>query len=441
MDRNKKKTAKLHDVEVSHISLVDRPANMTPFKFVKRNESASKGENTMQMSLKNMFGKQAATVVSVFAKSAAAAEVLGAMLIEGDLTDVKSDGSVHVIRSADAPADVKETVVHMGYDLGVAYGVTGMEDLQKRFALFELDSENFDDALKQEGFVPGIMLGLDALHTTIRNVAFSDATEDAAAFKTGVAKAVADFGAYVDDMITSLPVAAFKFEKALVALSPNELGIRSPSEDAFNTDVYDALFKPADVAETPTPEATPAAEATPATVADETPPNKDADAAEAPVAAGAPDETSQGSEDASEASEVATDTSASAEAAAEPVTEEGAPSPAPEVEAAPAPANLEELPLDAAPKTSKEDTFAEAMEALTKTLSGQITGIAEAVSKVSDRLDKSDAKVEALTKDVGGSVAGIPDEDVANNVVSIQKEEPSGDIPLMDTAYSSAKRG
>lgn len=399
-DKNgkKKKVRRLVDVDVSHVSLVDRPANRTPFKAIKR-ETTEK-DTSMNITLKNMFGSRAPEVTSVYAATQDKAAALAKMLLTGDEAEITEVDGVYVARIKNTEPHPTEQIVHLGKKVGMAYGVS---HLQKELAIYEMENENFDDALKQEGFVPSIYIGMEALETTIRNIAMSESTKSADDMRMGVGKAIEDFSKYVDSLIGALPEKAFKFEKALAAVTPGGSVPINFTPEGFDETIYDVVFGDAQPG---TPSAT----------------MQDAD--EGQKADTANDSATQG--DAGDGG--VADAKVAAEAA-----EEGTPKPD----------NLEELPASATPKASvdMEKAMQEMLGNLTKTVGEQITA---AVKPLADRLDAQDAAVGKLTKAVGGAVVSTPEQD-ADNVVQLSKGEQggggTGHIPLIDTAYHVKKQG
>jgi hypothetical protein len=405
----KKKVRRLVDVDVSHVSLVDRPANRTPFKFVKRDGTETKkGEFPMNHTLLKMFGSRAPAVTSVIADTRPKAEAVAKMLLEGTKADVTEHAGLFVVRNSDTKASADEQVVHLGKRAGVAYTVA---NLQKELSLYDATSTDFDDTLKAEGFVPGMMVGMDVLHTTIFNIAMAEETNSPEAFGKAVDDAVDGFKKYMGDLIGALPEKAFKFEKALAAATPQGTTALHFTPEGFSAEVHDAVFG----GEAPNPSAD----------------MKDSDEDKAKDAAPAP---------ATPEAPKATD--APSPAAEAPKDAAPAADPAPAADAAPAkPDNLEELPAGT-PETkgaSTEEIASAVIDAVTKSLGTQI---ATAMKPLADRLDAQDATVGRLTKAVGGQVATTPDAD-DDNVVQISKGEApatgGGAPPLMDTAYT--KRG
>jgi len=415
IDKNKKrKHQRLVDVDVTHVSLVDRPANRTPFKFVKRDEETeTKGAFPMHIGLKNMFGSRGPAVSAVMADTEAKArEVAKTIMVEGTIEITEQDGVFVARKQGVAPTD-DEQIVHLGKTVNVAYAVA---NLRKELVLYGMESEDFAETVQKEGFVPGLYTATEALHTTIRNIAMSEDTNSPEAFKTKVDKALTDFAGYVDSLVSSLPTQAFKFEKALMVVSPNGAGAARPAlPDGFSDNLYDAIFGPS-----------------------ESSTDKDVDKVkeEAGVPTGKegeekPAEAAPAPEDAPKAEEAPKE---GEPAAAAPAGEE-----APKQEAAPA--NLEELPKGKEEaQVDPAAVLAEAMAELTKNLGTQIS---EAIKPLADRMDKSDEATAKLSKAIGSSVASTPEADEdGGNVVDLAKGNPgNSNPPLLDTAYRASKRG
>ena len=409
-DKDKKrKHQRLVDVEVTHVSLVDRPANRTPFKFVKRDEdNTTKGAFPMHIGLKNMFGSRGAAVSAVMADTEAKArEVAKTIMVDGTIEISEQDG-VFVARKQGVEPAKDEQIIHLGKTMNVAYAVT---NLKKELVLYGMESEDFSETVQKEGFVPGLYTATEALHTTIRNIAMSEDTNSPEAFKTKVDKALSDFAGYVDSLVSALPTQAFKFEKALVVVSPNDAGGPRPAlPDGFSDALYDSIF------------GEPAADAAAPKAADE--PETGKEAPEAPAEA-APKVEDPPKED---------DTPKAADATPAPAED------APKVDAAPA--NMEELPknTDTAPMADPAAVMQAAMDALTKSLGTQLS---DALKPLSERLDANDANMAKLSKAIGSSVASTPEADEdSGNVVELAKSNPStGEPPLLDTAYRASKRG
>lgn len=391
LGQEQKKRKHLVDVEVTHVSLVDRPANRTPFKAIKRDDANdTKGEKPMEISLKNMFGARPAEVTSVMADTEAKARAVAKAIMDCDKADLTVEDGVFVVRKTGSNS-ADERVIHLGKKAGIAYGVS---NLSKELSLYDATSTDFDETMKAEGFVPGLHVGMEVLHQTIFNIAMSEEASSPQAFGQSVQKAIDEFGAYVSDLISALPERAFKFEKALVVISPNDISGHRPIPDGFSSEVYDAMFSDADKeAEEGTKEATAGTEGEDAP--------KDAEAA-------------------GEATTAAEDTAKDAVADA-------------------APKNLQELPKGT-PETevrAPEDILSEALETLTKNMGETI---AKALEPVTQRLDASEANLTRLSKAVAGSVTATPEDDPDNVVILAKSGAPAsqgGEPPLMDTAYRS----
>lgn len=406
-DDKKAKVQRLVDVDVTHVSLVDRPANRTPFKFVKRDDGTeTQGAFPMNITLKNLFGSRPAEVTSVIADTQEKAVAVAKAIMDCETVTVDAKDGLFVARKTGSQPSGDERLIHLGKAAGVAYTVA---NLKKELVLYDMEgTDTFDEAVQKEGFVPGLMIGMDALHSVIRNIAMSDDTKDANTFKSKVDKALSDFGDYVGSLIEALPAKAFKFEKALVAIAPRPIAAPATPE-GFNSEVYDMVFgKP------PSPAAAAAVEGTPA------------------AAQAAQEAAQEAAQTPAEATPAATPAEGAAAAPAAPA----APDAAPVAEAAPA--NLQELPKSAPDKGAPD--FAEALNGaiaeLTKNLGTQI---AAAIKPLNEQVAAQGATIATLSKAVGGAVASTPEADDDSNVVRLAKGASpvasSGDIPLMDTAY------
>lgn len=412
-DDKKRKVRRLVDVDVTHVSLVDRPANRTPFKFVKREETPQeKGIKPMNIHLKNMFGSRGPEVTSVIADSRDKALAVAKMLLEGETAQVTEQDGVFVARKSGTESSPEERLIHLGKSVGVAYTVT---NLRKELRLYDMETEEFDDAVKQEGFVPGLMIGMEALHTTIRNIAMSEDTNSPETFRDKVQNAMQDFNEYVSSLIEALPAKAFKFEKAVAAVAHAPDTPLHYVPEGFHAEVHDALFGASAPAQAPAQgQETPA----PATATPE--PAPQASAPESPAPAPAAQETQPPAQ-----------ATATAPEQADPADTK--------------PSNLEELPpsqqgAQGVSGAQMNAALEEMLESLTKKVGDQIEN---AVKPLAARLDATDGAVSRLTKAVGGQVATTPEED--GNVVHLAKGQEQGEFrgggepPLMDTAYM--KRG
>lgn len=408
-DDKKAKVRRLVDVDVTHVSLVDHPANRTPFKFVKRDDGTeTQGAFPMNITLKNLFGSRPAEVTSVIADTQEKAVAVAKAIMDCETVTVDAKDGLFVARKTGSQPTADERLIHLGKAAGVAYTVA---NLRKELVLYDMEgTDTFDEAVQKEGFVPGLMVGMDALHRVICNIAMSEDTKDANTFKTKVDKALSDFGDYVGALIEALPEKAFKFEKALVAIAPRPL-VAPATPEGFNSEVYDMIFgKP------PSPAAAAAVEGTPA-------------AAEA---------AAQAAQEAAQAGTEAKPGEAPAEGAAAPTEAPVAPA----VDAKPA--NLEELPKGTQEKTLPD--FSEALTGaiadLTKTLGDQI---AAAVKPLSEQVAAQGATISTLSKAVGGAVASTPEADDDGNIIHLSKgtaAQGDREPPLMDTAYRApSKRG
>lgn len=444
-DLEKKKRRRLSNVDVTHVSLVDRPANRTPFRFIKTEDhTATEGAFPMHVSLKNMFGLSAAQVTSVIAKDEATVRKLAPILMEGDEATITEQDGLFVARKSGTKPNDRETVIHHGKSAGVAYTV---ENMVKGLSLYDAETTDFDEALRKNGFAPGVHVGVDALLQTIFNAAMSDDTSDPAAFKATVSKAVDQFGVYMGELIDALPATAFKFErgmmagvtKALLAVrSPNKIGDGVPG--SFDAEFYDSVFGDGEA----TTEAQDAASdaGTPAEGADasgegNTPAGEDAaqtgsgEAQEAAKEGVHPAEHDADTPADSQPATVTDDDAAAEKDKAVAEAKDG------EAVAKNDPPNLVPETKPAPPAVDLEAAMSAMMDKLTK-------AIGEAVAPITQRLDATDAAVQKVAKSMGETVLTEPDAD-SGNVVALSKGAQDAspgfsEPPLMDTGHRRVRK-
>lgn len=418
-DKDKKKRKYLHNVEVSHVSIVDHPANQRAFQIIKRKDGAQNGEPTMHVTLKNPFRKSDAHVTSVIATDEARGLAAASVLINAECTVRKDEesGLYEIRKTGTQSGDHEQLVKPHDEEFGLAYTVVA-ERITKALDLFGSDSKSFNEVIQKESFVPGLMSGLDALHTTIANIAMSEDTNSAEAFRTAVEDAVDDFKKYIGGMITSLPETAFKFEKAVVASGADlPEGATRPLPGGFDEETYNAIFGPAARATGLAPASAEEAEGSEAADA----------AAVAEGQADASEGEAQAEVDAAAAH--ADDSDKDKEAVAAEATE--ATEPEAETEATD---DDDPQPTDS---VDFEKALAAAMAAVTKSVGETI---AAALQPVTEAQARTDAAVAKLSKTMGSTVVSEPEADGAQNVVDLRKEATSGHIPLLDTAYSRKNR-
>lgn len=198
----------LSDMDVNIISLVKRGANRIPFRIVK-----SDGESTMNIS--NLFvWKQepepvVASVIAVVLAKTADQELYTKALAKGGfevdhVTEGENDITLMFTKS-----DEMEDAVALKISDDAAVVISGVE---KGLLAFP-DSNSFIENITKAGFAPSYRIANDILTETVGNIIFSEG--DAEETKGQVQKAIEDFGGYIDAILSTIPVQAFKAEEIL----------------------------------------------------------------------------------------------------------------------------------------------------------------------------------------------------------------------------------
>ena len=210
------KRYRLSGARVTHISLVDTPANKRRIKWIK---STGGGD----MKLRKMLGLEpkGPRVVAAFGETPEeAARVAKSVGIEGSPEDC---GGVYRVGT-----DPAEGAVGIYAGNGSGYVI---ENATKALSTFNGESLSFSDVVNQEGFFPSLNLGMNALATTIMNAARSDEVESKEQFAEAVQNALTEFAGFASGLIENLPEQAFKFERDALAVSNQAPVEKSASED------------------------------------------------------------------------------------------------------------------------------------------------------------------------------------------------------------------
>jgi len=224
----------LSDMDVNIISLVKRGANRIPFRIVK-----SDGESTMNIS--NLFvWKQepepvVASVIAVVLAKTADQELYTKALSKGGfevdhVTEGENDITLMFTKS-----DEMEDAVALKISDDAAVVISGVE---KGLLAFP-DSNSFIENITKAGFAPSYRIANDILTETVGNIIFSEG--DAEETKTAVQKAIEDFGGYIDAILSTIPVQAFKAEEILTEVlkgllnapkkAPKKASKKKPAKD------------------------------------------------------------------------------------------------------------------------------------------------------------------------------------------------------------------
>jgi len=197
----------LSEMDVNIISLVKRGANRIPFRIVK-----SDGDPTMNLS--NIFLKKPAPalVAVVLAKTADQEAYTKALADGGFEVDhvLTGEGDDKTISLMFTKSDEVTDAVAFKVSDDAALVISGVE---KGLLAFP-DSISFIENITKAGFAPSYRIANDILTETVGNIIFSEG--DAEATKTAVQKAIEDFGGYIEAILSTIPVQAFKAEEIVV---------------------------------------------------------------------------------------------------------------------------------------------------------------------------------------------------------------------------------
>ncbi len=350
----------LSEMDVNIISLVKRGANRIPFRIVK-----SDGESTMNLT-KIFFAKAPAipaVVALVLAKTADQESYTKALTDGGFEVDHVTDGEDTVSLMFTKSDDMADAVAFKITD-DAALIVTGVEKGLMAFP----DSNSFIENITKAGFAPSYRIANDILTETVGNIIFSEG--DAEETKTAVQKAIEDFGGYIDAILSTIPIQAFKAEEIVVEVEKGLLNTPNKPKKA-------AKKKPAKEAKQDDGEDEEDEEA----VAD------DSDGADDAGADEAGSDEAEGSDDAEDDD---------AEGVEKETTAED----------------------DSSEAGTKDKGTEDAIAAMTKSLTGIVEGLAElktsqtdAVKELSDRLTDLEAKVKKTDEALAGTVNSEEAED------------------------------
>ncbi len=353
----------LSDMDVNIISLVKRGANRIPFRIVK-----SDGESTMNLS--NLFvwkqePQPAALVAVVLAKTANHDAYTKALEKGGFDVDHVTEGEEGTITLMFTKSDEMEDAVALKISDEVALIIVGVE---KGLLAFP-DSNSFIENITKAGFAPSYRIANEILTETVGNIIFSEG--DAEETKTAVSKAISDFGGYIEAILSTIPVQAFKAEEIVVEVEKGLLNAPNKPKKA-------AKKKPAKE-------------------------TKDEDEQEDAVAEDGADESGDESGDDESGSD---DTDDSEEEGAEDSSEEVSKDPDGEDDAS----------SDEIQGKGSDDAIA----AMTKSLTGIVEGLAElktsqteAMKDLSDRMTDLEAKVKKTDEALAGTVNSEEAEDTS----------------------------
>lgn len=223
----------LSEMDVNIISLVKRGANRIPFRIVK-----SDGESTMNIS--NLFvWKQEpqlpAVVACVLAKTANHDAYTKALTEGGFEVDHVTEGEDGNITLMFTKSDKMEDAVALKISDEAALIIVGVEKGLLSFP----DSNSFIENITKAGFAPSYRIANEILTETVGNIIFSEG--DAVETKEAVSKAISDFGGYIEAILSTIPVQAFKAEEIVTEVekgllnapkkAPKKASKKKPAKD------------------------------------------------------------------------------------------------------------------------------------------------------------------------------------------------------------------
>lgn len=208
MPRIKVQAQELHDVDVTHISLVQRGANRVPFRIVK---NADGQEKTAMLNFRALFKTDppkpqiAAVVVSKTLSQAAATRAVEKAGFATDRLDAGQDGA-YIFAQHDG--DVEHGVL-LKMDDHLALVVTG-DAITKALETYNFETTSFSEIMAQEGFVPSFGMATDMLKSVVMNMVSKAENRDE--LVTAMESAVDEFGDFVTALARSVPEDAFRAE-------------------------------------------------------------------------------------------------------------------------------------------------------------------------------------------------------------------------------------
>ena len=175
------------------------------------------------------------TVVGIVLAKADDSKLYTEALANQDLTVdrvvTKDDQTVLMVTKDELDTMENVTVIKVNDEAAVL--VVGVE---KGLLTFP-DSMDFDENITKSSFFPSFRLATDILGDTLGNIVFSEG--DMAVTKSAISKALTDFNEYLDGVVNTIPVSAFKAEEAIVATQKGMLineGGQEADADATDAD-------------------------------------------------------------------------------------------------------------------------------------------------------------------------------------------------------------
>lgn len=198
----------LNKVDVGAISLVDHPANRTPFKLMKRKDEPMKNIQDFLAGLKKSDKKKEPVWSLILTNTAIAGEVqkaaegLGHPVLETQ--DLDNGITVMSLVKGALASDEPIEIVQLNND--VAIGVK----VEKSFYSWMPDGTEFTEAMKAANFYPSLRVANEVLQDTV--YAIMNKADKGPPLKE-LKKAFQEHASYALSLASSLPVNAFKLEK------------------------------------------------------------------------------------------------------------------------------------------------------------------------------------------------------------------------------------
>lgn len=213
MSKVKVKVKEMVDATVSFISLVNRPANRIPFRVTKAEEIKEESD-MMKLLRRKQDGQES---------QAAAPALAGIVVAKGDVeayAPVLADAGY----SVEDRLEIDDVIVLKQYDFneGEVSGVklsNGLSVLvgnmpakvEKAYDEWAaVTSVDYNEVHSAERFIPGLMLSLQSLQTTLANVL--DGPFDKGETSTAVSAALTAFSTSVMSLVDSLPPSVFQLD-------------------------------------------------------------------------------------------------------------------------------------------------------------------------------------------------------------------------------------
>lgn len=213
----------LSEMDINLISLVKRGANRVPFRIVKNS-----GESTMSLNLSDLFlmkkDKAPQVVALVLNKSADVDKYTQAFLDAGFEVDHKvEEEEIDTLMFTKSDDMSDAVVIKMNEDAAIV-----VSDFKKGLEMWP-DSNSFAENVTKAGFAPSFRMANDILSDTIGNIIFSEG--DASVTKSQVSEAIEQFKSYIEAVMDTIPVEAFKAEAVVIEVEKGLIPQAAPKPE------------------------------------------------------------------------------------------------------------------------------------------------------------------------------------------------------------------